>query len=296
MNIYVNGMLIEEEKAVVSVYDHGFLYGMGLFETFRTYNGKPFLLEQHRQRLIHGCEQLGIAYSPREGEWESIVAELLVSNKQALSGKDAYIRFTVTAGQDILGLPSGEYTKPQVIAYMKSIPPRDEELYRLGKPLQLLKLPRNTPEGPLRLKSLHYMNNIMAKQEMQQYPWAAGAEGLFVDQHGSIAEGIVSNLFFIQSGKLFTPSLETGILPGITRAFVLELAGQAGLHAEEGLFTWEDLLQADEIFMTNSIQEVVPVTSLYNTQGDCSRISRGEAGSYSQKLMQLYQHHTSGRN
>ncbi|OXM82479.1 aminodeoxychorismate lyase [Paenibacillus rigui] len=293
MNIYVNGTIIEEEKAVVSVYDHGFLYGMGLFETFRTYNGQPFLLDLHQRRLLAGCKQLGIAYKPQAGEWEDIIADLLLANHQLLSGKDAYIRFTVTAGQDILGLPAGEYTHPHVVVYIKAIPPKDKELYRTGKPLQLLKLARNTPEGPLRLKSLHYMNNILAKQEMRQYPWAGSAEGLFTDSSGSLAEGIVSNLFFTREGKLFTPALETGILPGITRDYVLALAERAGVQTEEGFFTWSELLRADEVFITNSIQEIVPVTSLFDAQGNCRRVSEGTAGSLTRRFIQLYERDTS---
>jgi len=293
VKIYCNGTLIEEKQAVVSVYDHGFLYGMGLFETFRTYGGRPFLLDRHQRRLAAGCEQLGIAYRPQAGEWEGIIAELIQANESDLLGRDAYIRFTVTAGQDILGLPSGEYNQPQVIVYVKPIPPKDEQLYRTGKPLQLLKLPRNTPEGAFRLKSLHYMNNIMAKQEMRGYPWAAGAEGLFTDSRGYLAEGIVSNLFFIREGTLRTPSLDTGILAGVTRELVLELANGMGIHTEEGLYTWDDLLQAEEIFITNSIQEIVPITMLYDLQGNGVPASQGCAGAATIKLMNIYEHHTS---
>lgn len=288
MNIYINGNIIAEDKAVVSVYDHGFLYGIGLFETFRTYGGQPFLLKEHQERLTYGCEQLGIDYVPKAGEWEAIVEALLQANGLA----DAYLRFTVTAGEDILGLPAGDYKKPQLIVYVKGLPAKDPELYRRGKPLQLLSIPRNTPEGNIRFKSLHYMNNILAKRELKQYAWAGGAEGLQVDRRGFLAEGIVSNLFFIKKHRLHTPSLDTGILPGITRAFVLELAKECGLELEEGLYPWATLLQADEVFITNSIQEIVPITTLYDLAGHSSQVSGGVAGVITGKLMELYGNYT----
>jgi 4-amino-4-deoxychorismate lyase len=284
VNIYVNGFVIEEEKAVVSVYDHGFLYGIGLFETFRTYRGSSFLLEEHVRRMASGCEQLGIAYRPDASEWQAIVTELLEENGL----RDAYIRFTVTAGNDALGLPAGLYDKPNVVVYIKALPARNDDLFCAGKPLQLLQLKRNTPEGAGRLKSLHYMNNILAKRELVQYPWATQAEGLFTDARGFLAEGIVSNLLFIAQGRLCTPSLDTGILPGITRAFVLCLAEQAGIATEEGLYTWDDLLAADEVFVSNSIQEIVSISLLWDMAGNETPVGSGSVGELTGKLMRLY--------
>ncbi|PZE19232.1 aminodeoxychorismate lyase [Paenibacillus xerothermodurans] len=287
MIINVNGKLIDEDKAVVSVYDHGFLYGIGLFETFRTYNGLPFLLDEHMIRITAGCQQLGIGYTADRGEWLRIIKQLLDIN--GLS--DAYIRFTVTAGTDILGLPGEQYSQPNVIVYIKHLPPRDEDLYLAGKPLQLLRLPRNTPEGAGRLKSLHYLNNILANRELSQYPWAAQAEGLFTDAQGFLAEGIVSNLFFCEDGRVCTPALDNGILPGVTRALVLRLAAQAGIAAEEGWYTWADLICADEVFITNSVQEIIPISTLYNTVGMSQLIGAGKAGELTRHLIQMYREH-----
>lgn len=284
MNIYVNGTLIAEEEAVISIYDHGFLYGIGLFETFRTYGGRPFLIEEHQRRMEAGCKQLGISYIPREEQWEAIVEALLQSNGL----EDAYIRFTVTAGEDALGLPTGDYSKPNVVVYIKTLPPANDDLYRSGKSLQLLATPRNTPEGDVRFKSLHYMNNILAKRELRQYAWASGAEGLQLTKQGFVAEGIVSNLFFVADGRLHTPSLDTGILPGITRAYVIRLAERLQLPVEEGLYTWHDLLQADELFVTNSIQELVPVTSLFDTVGQRHLVAAGKAGYWTRQLLAAY--------
>ncbi|NHN35051.1 aminodeoxychorismate lyase [Paenibacillus agricola] len=283
MKIYVNGSIVEEDKAVISVYDHGFLYGIGLFETFRSYKGIPFLLEEHRKRLADGCRQLGIAYDPYRGGWEPIIESLLAANGL----EDAYIRFTVTAGQDLLGLPSSDYEKPSVVVYIKSLPPGP--VVGIGKALQQLELPRNTPEGAIRFKSLHYMNNVLAKRELMRYPWANGAEGLLADADGHIAEGITSNVFFVKAGKLYTPSIATGILPGITRALIGTLAIEADIQFEEGLYGWDDMLAADEVFMTNSIQEIVPITKLFGRDGIETPVSFGVVGAVTCLLQQMYQ-------
>ncbi|MGG1514609.1 aminodeoxychorismate lyase [Paenibacillus oryzisoli] len=271
MIISINGALQDEQQAVVSVYDHGFLYGIGLFETFRTYQGEPFLLPEHLQRLTDGCRELGIAYEPSESAVRASIAQLLQANGLT----DAYIRFSVSAGVEALGLPARDYTKPTEIIYIKPLPPRDEQVYTAGKALQLLKLPRNTPEGLYRFKSFHYMNNILAKRELSLYPWAVGAEGLMLSEDGYVAEGIVSNLFFVKDGMLHTPSLETGILPGITRGHVLRLASSLGIPIQDGLYRWEDLVEAEEVFLVNSVQEIVPVSTMYTPSGQAITVEGG---------------------
>ncbi|WP_379163943.1 aminotransferase class IV [Paenibacillus sp. sgz5001063] len=283
-----NNRVVDAKDAVISALDHGFLYGMGLFETFRTYGGEPFLLQRHIDRLAEGCRQLGI---PFEGE-----AAQLRDWIQCVMGKnglqDAYIRYTVTAGEDILGLPAGDYSRPNHLLYIKKLPQFPDTLYLDGKGLQLLKLPRNTPEGPVRLKSLHYMNNILAKRELAGYVSAAtGAEGLMLTAQGEIAEGIVSNVFFVTNNVLYTPSIATGILPGITREMVLKLAHDAGLQTEEGLYRWEQIAGADEIFLTNSVQEIVPVTTLWRTNEQMA-VSGGRCGRITALLLELYRERT----
>lgn len=285
MIISMNGKLMDEQQAVVSVYDHGFLYGLGLFETFRTYNKVPFLLPEHLERLAGGCREIGIVYEPNVAYVRKLVDDLLDANEL----QDAYIRLSVSAGVDALGLPTGDYAQPTEIVYIKPLPPRDAKLYEEGKALQLLKLPRNTPEGLYRFKSFHYMNNILAKRELQQYAWAEGAEGLMMSEEGYVAEGIVSNVFFIKNGTCYTPSLKTGILPGITRAHVLRIAQQQGIPVQDGLYRWEDLTEADEIFLVNSIQEMVPVTTLYTPTGQAISVGAGGAlGPITRQLSQTY--------
>ncbi|WNQ11701.1 aminotransferase class IV [Paenibacillus aurantius] len=290
MIISLNGELVPQEKALVSAYDHGFLYGMGLFETFRTYAGRPFLLERHLTRLAEGCRELGIEYVPSAERIGSLINRLLEANGLW----DAYFRLTITAGEDLLGLPSGPYRNPTEIGYIKELPPVSKEIEETGKALQKLQLRRNSPEGEIRHKSLHYMNNIMAKREMVQYPWSVGAEGLFFTAEGFAAEGIVSNVFFIFGDILATPPLSTGLLPGITRALVMELARLTDRKVVEDCYTWNDILRADEIFLTNSIQEIVPVTRLYDTDGQDWIVGKGAAGPVTRQLMREYRRLTEG--
>jgi 4-amino-4-deoxychorismate lyase len=291
MKIGYNGSVTDADKAVISVYDHGFLYGMGLFETFRTYGGKPYLLERHLVRLTESCRALGIQYEPSGDDCRKLLAELMETNGLT----DAYVRLTVSAGEGELGLPSGAYERPNVLMMVKPLPQMNERLYTEGRELRLLRTRRNSPEGEIRLKSLHYMNNIIAKQELNGSGAALGAEGLMLTREGWLAEGIVSNLFFIpssESGKICTPGLDTGILPGITRGRVLELAAETGFGAEEGHYLWDDLLDAREIWVTNSIQELVPVTRLSDEHGQVFTVGNGRAGEAVSGLLAAYRKET----
>lgn len=292
--ILLNGQCTDAQAAVVSVMDHGFLYGMGLFETFRTYLGEPFLLERHLDRLAQGCETLGIGTSnlPDSQQMRQWIRELMEANGL----KEAYIRYTVSAGEDILGLPTGMYNHPNTVLMAKPLPEASDQLYSQGKALRLLTIRRNSPEGATRLKSLHYMNNILAKRELSSYPEAVSlhAEGLMLNSDGYLSEGIVSNLFFVKNNQLYTPDTACALLPGITRGIVLELASSEGISCEEGFYTWEDLKRADEIFLTTSIQELVPVTRLIDGTGAETLISGGRCGAVTNRLLSLYRRRTGG--
>jgi len=288
MKVGLNGSVMDASEAVISVYDHGFLYGIGLFETFRTYGGKPYLLDRHIKRLCSGCVQLGIQYAPNMEELRSSVNELLETNGL----KDGYIRLTVSAGEAELGLPTGDYEQPNVLMLVKALPPVNDAVHMRGRELQLLQTRRNTPEGEVRFKSLHYMNNIIAKRELLASSAASGAEGLMLTREGWLAEGIVSNLFFAKDNVVYTPELATGILPGITRERVLELAVGAGYQVKEGLYSFERLLEADEIWLTNSIQELVPVTLLSEVDGVSRVVGNGQAGDITKRLLTLYRQTT----
>ncbi len=289
MKVGYNGTVVGAGEAVISVHDHGFLYGLGLFETMRTYGGEPFLLERHDARLKDGCRELGIEWRMELDELRAWIRACMAAN-----GLDeAYVRLTVSAGEGELGLRTAPYEQPNAIVLVKPLPRMDEQLYRTGRELRLLETRRNTPETRVRMKSLHYMNNVVAKRELAASSGSspAGAEGLMLTREGWLAEGIVSNVFFAKDGVIRTPSLDTGILPGITRAAVLELARSLGMLTEEGLYTWDDLLDADEAWLTNSVQELVPVTRLDSGLGGdagATVLSGGVIGRTTAALLAAY--------
>ncbi|MFD3448331.1 aminodeoxychorismate lyase [Microbacteriaceae bacterium 4G12] len=252
MLIYVNGAFVDEKEAVISPYDHGYLYGLGVFETFRVYNGHPFLFRDHYERLTTALSYLNIQWTLTKKDVLAIVDELLKRN----SIQNARIRLNVSAGIGEVGLQTKSYGTPSCIMFIHPLPDDIEIVEKVGA---ILKQCRNTPEGDFRLKSHHYLNNILGKREIGDTPHK---EGIFLTKDGYVAEGIVSNLFFVANGVLCTPSLETGILNGITRSFILRLANTLGIPTKEGLFTKEELLKSDEVFVTNSIQEIVPLRSV----------------------------------
>jgi 4-amino-4-deoxychorismate lyase len=284
----INGELVQLASAVVPVTDHGFLYGLGLFETFRTYQGVPYLLERHLERMASGCEELGIPFTVTAEEVKDGISRLM----QANSLEEAYVRYTVSAGEAPLGLPSGDYTNPNHVVLAKALPEPSPTLYERGKMLQRLSTPRNTPEGQVRFKSLHYMNSILAKRELNGYGQhdqrILGAEGLQFTREDYVAEGIVSNVFWVHEKILYTPSLSTGILPGITRAVVMEIATEQGIACREVQAPWGDLLQADEIFLTGSVAEIVPVTTLRDLEGTETSVSHGHIGPVTAALLRMY--------
>ena len=274
MFLTINGKLIDEKEAVISVFDHGYLYGVGVFETFRTYEGHPFLFGDHYKRLRYSLEnlQISLPYS---------CDELLLQVKQTIEAnemKDAYVRLNVSAGAGEIGLKTDEYETPTVIVYVKAI----GNPVRNAKRGVILSLRRNSPEGEYRLKSHHYLNNILAKREVGSDP---SVEGIFLSQDGRLAEGIVSNLFWFKNGILFTPDLSTGILNGITRQFVVHVAKKMGISVREGGFQKEALVEADEVFVTNSIQEIVPLFQIEQ------KPLPGLDGPATNELILQYEHH-----
>jgi 4-amino-4-deoxychorismate lyase len=251
MYILINDRVVSSEEAAISPFDHGFLYGMGLFETFRVYEGHPFLLDDHLERLNRGLRALHIDASFSRKDIAGKINMILERN----GFRNANVRLNVSAGIEELGLPPDVYRDPQLILFARPLPPAGG---MTEKEAVLLKMRRNTPEGDERLKSHHYMNNILAKRELGNAP---GQEGIFLTKEGFLAEGVVSNLFWTKGNSLYTPSVGTGILNGITRQFVMMLAEKNGIKVMEGLYQPEELMMADEAFVTNSIQEIAPVAS-----------------------------------
>jgi 4-amino-4-deoxychorismate lyase len=274
MYIYVNGKMVKKEEAVISPFDHGFLYGLGVFETFRVYNGHLFLFDDHYVRLLDALQQMNINWKVTKEEAMQIVRELLEVNDL----QDAYVRFNVSAGIGDIGLQVDAYEEPSIIVFLKPLPKATEEVQE--KEVVILQTKRNTPEGAYRLKSHHYLNCVLGKREVGK---DMSKEGVFLTENGFVAEGVVSNIFFVKEGAVYTPSIETGILNGITRQFVMMLCECNGIPIQSGLFTVEELRQADEVFATNSIQEIVPIVGIDNAR------FIGKDGEITKRLIQYYQ-------
>jgi 4-amino-4-deoxychorismate lyase len=249
MYVYINGDVVHKDEARISPFDHGFLYGLGVFETFRTYDGHPFLLDDHLERLNHSLQEMNIVKSFTRGEVMEILRRLLEANGL----RNAYVRFNISAGIGDIGLQTSEYDEPTIIMYMKPFSPPS---FAKGKIATVLKTKRNTPEGKERLKSHHYLNNIIGKREIGS---RTDVEGIFLNEQGYVAEGIVSNIFWVKNKTVYTPAIHTGILNGVTRQFVIAMLNVLNIEYEEGFYTLDHLQQADEIFVTNSIQEIVPI-------------------------------------
>jgi 4-amino-4-deoxychorismate lyase len=272
---YLNGKIVKEEDMKISAFDHGYMYGLGVFETFRVYNNHPFLFNDHFERLEESLGELRISWNEtRESVLQSL-SNLLAANELT----DAYIRLNVSAGVGAVGLQVEPYNAPTVMMYVK---PLSGDYVFQPKQGLFLNAKRNTPEGSYRLKSHHYLNNIIGKREIGDDPLK---EGLFLTEDGYVAEGIVSNLFWIKENVVYTPSLETGILNGITRQFILMLLKTADIRCESGFYSCENLLSCDEAFMTNSIQEIVPFTQVGTKQ------LPGNEGVLTNKLITLYNQH-----
>lgn len=271
--VWINGTLFAKEAAKISVYDHGLLYGDGVFEGIRAYNGKVFRHEQHIDRLYESARaiRLEIPYKP---------AELLgyVNSTVAASGlTDSYIRLVVTRGAGALGLDIRKTSDPQVIIIVDTISLYPAELYDQGLKLITASTIRNHPQAlSARIKSLNYLNNILAKIEGTD---AGCVEALMLNSKGEVAECTGDNIFIIKGGVLRTPSPDAGILQGVTREVVIELATKAGIPVRQETLIRHDIYVADECFLTGTAAEVIPVVSL-----DGRPLGDGRPGPITQKL------------
>ncbi|HEY4623957.1 aminodeoxychorismate lyase [Solibacillus sp. FSL R7-0668] len=251
MLCWMNGEFIEEQDLRISPFDHGFLYGLGFFETFRTYKGKAVFLPNHFGRLLEALKEYRIHFPYTIKDLEEIIEQL-----NAQDGNEGYFRLNVSAGAHAIGLAPSEYLEPTVILFRKELP---QVKRGTEKEAVWLKTPRNSPEQNQRYKSHHYGNNVRARLEL---PNLAKQEGFFTDVQGVVAEGITSNIFWIKDDILYTPSTEIGILPGITRALVMDVAEIIGIPVREGRFLKWELEQADECFITTAVQELVPISHI----------------------------------
>jgi branched-chain amino acid aminotransferase len=274
LKIYLSGELVDKENAKISVYDHGLLYGDGVFEGMRSYGGKVFRLEQHLVRLWNSAKAIWLEIPITKEAMAKAVTDTLLAN----GIKDGYIRLVVTRGAGTLGLDPNRCSHPQVIVIADKIELYPEDFYRNGMEIVTASTMRNHP-GALnpRIKSLNYLNNILAKIEGLK---AGCIEALMLNQKGEVAEATGDNIFLVREGVLQTPPLDAGILEGITRDAVIELARGAGIEVREMPLTRHDVYIADECFLTGSAAEVIPVVKI-----DSRPIGDGKPGAITRDLM-----------
>lgn len=279
--VYLNEEFVPSKEAKISVFDHGFLYGDGLFETMRSYNGIVFLLDNHLDRLSRSAQAIGLSLPFTLEEIKKVLNQVT-----ELNGPNLYIRLTVSRGPGPVGIDPGLCPSPTVVITSKEIK-YNEKTYNEGTRAIFVKTLRNLAGATMpEVKSLNFLNNILAKREVI----AAGAdEGLMTNYLDQVAEGTVSNIFLVKDGCIMTPAPTTGLLVGITRQKVIELAGVAGIQVEEKELFKNDFYEADEVFFTNSGSEVVPVVTL-----DGQTVGSGKPGEITLKILKLYRNHAWG--
>ncbi len=284
VKVYINGQLLPKEQAVVNVYDHGLLYGDGVFEGIRVYSKKVFLLKDHIDRLYESAKAIRLEIPMTPEAMTKAVEETVAANGL----DDGYVRLVVTRGAGALGLDIRKTSNPQVIIIADTITLYPEEFYEKGMAIITASTIRNHP-GALsaRIKSLNYLNNILAKIEGTD---AGCGEALMLNHKGEVAECTGDNIFVVKSGVLKTPGTDAGILEGITRNTVMKLAREAGLTVQECTMIRHDVYVADEIFLTGSAAEVIPVVKI-----DGRVIGNGTPGPITQDLRQRFKKFTRGQ-
>ncbi len=277
MKVWLNGELVDKSDAKLSVFDHGTLYGDGVFEGIRVYGGKVFKCQAHIDRLFDSAKFIRLAIPYTKQELKDAIYETLKANNR----QDAYIRLVVARGEGTLGLSPFKCPQPNVFIIIDSIALYPQEMYETGMAIIIAKTIRTSPRSlNPRVKSLNYLNNILGKIEAVD---AGVAEALMLNEQGNASECTGDNIFIVKDDKLITPPGEAGILMGITRGVVLDLAAKLDIPLAEQNFTAKDLIEADECFLTGSAAEVIAVTKV-----DSTTIGGGKVGPVTQKLFKAF--------
>jgi len=277
MKVFIDGKFVDEKKAVVSVFDHGLLYGDGVFEGIRAYNGRVFKLKEHVERLFFSAKAILLKIPMSQKAVADAVRETCRRN----SIRDCYIRLVVTRGAGTLGLDPNRCKNPQVIIITDKIQLYPKAFYEKGLDIVTVPTTRNHPNAvnPA-IKSLNYLNNILAKIEAIN---AGCIEAIMLNAEGFVAECTGDNIFMMKGGRLLTPPFAAGALQGITRGVVLDIAREMGVEVAEPNLTRYDLFNADECFITGTAAEVVPVVKI-----DGRPVANGRPGKMSKKFMAAY--------
>lgn len=272
--VYLNGSLIPRSRAKVSALDYGFLYGLGLFETMRAYEGQVFRLESHLSRLSRSAELLGIPVTV--SELRDAVRETIEANQLS----NARIRVTISAGEGEMSPNLKTCRKPTMLVLAERYQPYPQEVYRRGFRTVISSIRRNSQSPLSGLKSTSYLESILARQQARE---KGNDEAICLNDKGFLAEASMSNIFLVSEGILRTPGEESGILPGITRSTILELASKLGINLLEEDIRPIELFQAQEAFLTNSLIEVMPLTEI-----EGKPIASGKPGTLSEILLKEY--------
>jgi branched-chain amino acid aminotransferase len=277
MKIWLDGKLVDESEAKISVFDHGLLYGDGIFEGIRCYNGRVFRLDEHIERLFLSARAIILNMPWSAGEIAAATCETCAAN----GIRDGYIRLVVTRGAGELGLNPYLSPTPSMFIIASTIKLYPDEYYRDGLAIITCATRRPTPASLMpQVKSLNYLNNVMAKVEAIQ---SGALEAVMLNEQGYVAECTGDNIFIIRNGKLLTPLITDGALDGITRDVILELAGALGIPFEERTLSRYDLYTADECFLTGTAAEVIPVVTL-----DRRTIGDGKPGPHTRRLLDAF--------
>ncbi len=272
--IYLNGKLIPRSKAKISVLDYGFLFGYGLYETVHTYNGKAFRLDNHLARLKFSGDRLGILIHT------ALIHEAVNGVIKTNNFQQARIRIAVSLGEGTITPNLVSCTKPTIAVMATEYKPPTAEKYKNGFKVIVSNIRRNSRSPVTYLKSANAMENMLARQEAKK---TGADEALFLNEKGYLTEAAGSNIFLVNGGILKTPRYETGILPGVTRVVIFELAAQLGIKVKEVNIKPSELMESKEAFVTNSMIEIVPVTKV----GD-KKIGDGKPGEITKQLASAY--------
>lgn len=289
LKIWLDGKLVDRERAVVSVFDHGLLYGDGVFEGIRSYDGLVFKFDEHLDRLYESAHTLTLEIPLSKTQMSKAVVETLKANGL----RDAYIRLVVTRGTGDLGLDPRKCGKATVFIIADKIALYPKEYFEKGLELATVPTVRNHPESlNPQLKTLNYLNNILAKIEATN---AGVNEAILLNAQGYVTECTGENIFLVRGSRVVTPPPYVGILKGITRGVVLRIAAEAGYDVREDVFTRHELYTADEVFLTGTAAEIVPVVKVDNRRIGAARLpgGQGRPGPVTMKLMQLFRKVTS---
>src|SRR5580698_1123403 len=277
MKIYLDGKFVDEADAKVSVFDHGLLYGDGCFEGIRLYGGNVFRLEEHLERFANSAKAILLDNPLTTAQWSEAICETCRVNKL----KDGYIRAVITRGVGDLGLAPWLCAKPSYFIIASKISLYPAEYYENGLAIITVPTRRIGPAAlPATVKSLNYLNNILAKIEAKQ---AGALEAIMLNEQGYVAEATADNVFIVHKGELLTPSVSHGALKGVTRGAIIDIAKDLGMPLRDADLTRYDLWCADECFLTGSGAEVIPVVKL-----DGRVIGLGKPGPVTRKLMKAF--------